>query len=245
MIDRAQSRPPQLMGEGISPSWFPGSNRLAFVTRSRGGDKWNSFSVSTDAPNATKRLEQTQLTEDPLEEIDRLAISPDGKWLAFSVFKQYVSGRIDESYIYLRSLEQKVKPKKLSQSYYPVWSPDSSKLAFYDSTQDKVTVLGISDSRELASFSLPDISFSSLQVVWSPDRNQNLLLISYALCEGSKGDCTTKNYVANLQNASSLTALPDARGSTWSPNGKEIVIEQEGKLFKMNSDGSNLLKLLP
>lgn len=59
------------------------------------------------------------------------AVSPDGKWIAYS------SDRTGENEIYVRSTTGTAEPRQLTRfgsgyRFRPVWSPDSRKLAFFD-----------------------------------------------------------------------------------------------------------------
>ncbi|NJP07813.1 MAG: hypothetical protein HC837_20430, partial [Chloroflexaceae bacterium] len=120
----------------------------------------------------------------------------------------------------------------------PVWSPDSSKLAFTETTSQTVTVYAFTSAFQTFAES------SGEPVTWSPD--------STALLYTSSAGQLWHAELASDQRGG-LPLLPDSRIGqvAWSPNGEWVVLVQlaestaMGTLWRMRLDGSDLQQLSP
>ena len=115
------------------PHWVDVSDDVAAVDLSPDGKRavfearGDLFSVPAKN-GATRNLTQTQGVRESSP-----AWSPDGRWIA------YYSDATGEMELYVRSQDGKEEPRQLTENsrawrYPPVWSPDSGKLAFSDSS---------------------------------------------------------------------------------------------------------------
>ena len=113
------SAEPRPWFQGTITAWFPDGQK---VLTSRQGDLWSVPINSTTA---------TQITKDEANE-RAPAISPDGKWIAFS------STRGGQNDVWIVAADGSAPPRQLTQAampedetrFGPVWSPDS-KTIFY------------------------------------------------------------------------------------------------------------------
>jgi len=112
------------------PSWFPNSQRIAYVTN-RGG-LWEIYSINIDGSDAIKYdvcIEHQYGLKFPSGQFPRIAVSPDGESLAFD----YIDN-LKRSEIYVLSIDtgeiKKLTNQMAGNSYTPSWSPDGKRIAF-------------------------------------------------------------------------------------------------------------------
>ena len=155
--------------------------------------------------------------------------SPDGKRLAFA--------REDGLYVMMASEQQ---PTRLSAHLGPVkqkaWSPDSGRLAFAAGPTG-IHTIRIDGTQEKT---LTDYSADFGDIAWSPD-GAYLYFLS-----AQNGPLELYRVDANGGQPTRLATAPqDIDFFTVSPDGKKIVFRDDGgKVYAMNSDGSQSRQLL-
>jgi dipeptidyl aminopeptidase/acylaminoacyl peptidase len=152
-IVSAQGGEPRLLGEGSSPAVAPDGKSVAYVLK---GQLW---SIRLDDPKS--KPEQLLQTRGSAQ---HLRWSPDGSRLAF------VSDRDDHSFIAVYSVADK------SVSYLdpssdldrdPVWSPDSTHIAFLRIPPDKNALLFVPHRTALPwSIRVADVHSGQGQTIW-------------------------------------------------------------------------------
>jgi len=112
------------------PSWFPDSQRIAYVSN-RGG-LWEIYSINSDGSDARKYdvcIDNQCGMKYPPGNFPVIAVSPDGASIAFDYLD--VLGRED---VYLLSINngaiKNLTQEMAGNSYNPSWSPDGMRIAF-------------------------------------------------------------------------------------------------------------------
>ena len=153
------SAEPRPWFQGTITAWFPDGQK---VLTARQGDLWAVPINSTTA---------TQITKDEANE-RAPAISPDGKWIAFS------STRGGQNDIWIVAADGNAAPRQLTQSampedetrFGPVWSPDSKTIAFVsnksDYWHDDIWLVDVASGKARQ---LTRGIMASETPVWSPD----------------------------------------------------------------------------
>ncbi len=233
IIQADEHQSPKYLVDGSCPSWYPDSNKLIFTVRSKSEIRSSIYSINADGSG------QTNLLGDIAGNVNELKLSKNGEWIIFSVFEPYIAGQV-ESYIYILRANTPEKPKKIKGSS-PTWSPDSSRIAFYDPKENAIKIMRVADDEILQSVRLSETSLSDWKLDWTPDHNQDFLLLSYST--GSKGNVVGKIHIVDLKTDRPPKYLTDGRSPSWYPDGKRIVFENERSIFKVELDGSNIIKL--
>jgi dipeptidyl aminopeptidase/acylaminoacyl peptidase len=152
--------------QGAITAWFPDSQR---VLTSRQNDLW---SVPVGSATAT------QITKDQANE-RAPAISPDGKWIAFS------STRGGQNDVWIVPADGATPPKQLTQGampedesrFGPVWSPDGKTIAYVsnksDYWHDDIWLVDVASGKARQ---LTHAIMASESPVWSPDGKQIAVL---------------------------------------------------------------------
>lgn len=112
------------------PSWFPDSQRIAYVSNREG--VWNIYSINIDGSDARKYdvcINNQCGMKYPSGYFPTIAVSPDGASIAFDYLD--VLGRKD---VYLLSINngaiKNLTQEMAGSSYNPGWSPDGIRIAF-------------------------------------------------------------------------------------------------------------------
>ena len=197
------------------------------------------------------------------------AISPDGKWLAFT------SNRLQNAEMYLmdlttRTLQQLTHTDELDE-YMPAFSPDGKSIAFVsERTRGGMMLPSVqasgSDPRTATIYlmdvdgrnqrPLIDIEGAQRAPVFSPD-GQKIAFESKAPTQGTESEPgSTENndtleiYVIHIDgtNKKQLTHNNvDDGHPTWAPNGKQIaftgMVDDIYHIFSVNADGGTVQRL--
>ncbi|MEQ9404689.1 MAG: DPP IV N-terminal domain-containing protein [Cyclobacteriaceae bacterium] len=188
------------------------------------------------------------------------SFSQDNQWI---VFYEHENGRMGNRDIYKIRVDGTEKTRLTQNSkhhYYPAFSPDGSKIAFVSAREGgnyEVFVMN-SDGSEPKNIT-KNVSHESCPS-WSPD-GKRLAFLSirdgylnlYTMNPDGSG---LKNVTNNqkresnqfIQTAQSVDELSYMYGTSWSPDGKQIVFVQKmgelQKLFIVDTDGKNLRELV-
>ncbi|MDT0608006.1 S9 family peptidase [Croceitalea rosinachiae] len=222
---------------GSSPSWFADGRRIVYSNK---GDLW-TIGIGEITPK--------RLTSDTLDERAPKP-SPDGKYVAF------YSGRSGFQDIWMVPSDGSAEAKQLTIEamalddfrFYPSWSPDSRKIAYYsfkgDYWEDDIWVVDVATgeerqvSKNLMAMSTP---------IWSPDGSQIALFanakdeywyedLSYIYLIDPKAGTDKK-----LKMQVHATDLLFNHTVSWSGDGSELFFpyqeRSEVELWRVSSQG--------
>lgn len=127
-----------------------------------------------------------------------------------------------------------------TDSWFPVWSPDGSKIAFYNGDQMDIYTVD-ADGSNLQNLTDNPAAVDS-RPAWSPDGSR--------IAFRSNRDGNWEVYIMDIDgsNQQNLTRDPETNGSpVWSPDGSKIaytgVTNDTSRLYLMNADGTNQVML--
>jgi Tol biopolymer transport system component len=219
------------------PAWSPDGTRIAFV-----GGYGQLYVVNPDGSNQTLLSKQTRNIESP-------AWSPDGTQIAF---KSLVNGTSEVYVINADGSQEKCLTNHASfkarhiaeQDDYPVWSPDSKRIAFASmrDSQFDIHVMNADGAQRVNLTNKP--AFYGVPA-WSPDGKR------IAFSSEREGN-NFEIYVMNSDGTDlkRLTNNPGWDGNpVWSPDGARIAFDSNvpGKLdqdiYVINADGTGLTRL--
>jgi len=176
------------------PDWSPDGTKIAFESDE---DIWT---INSDGSN------QTPLTETPRLIEQFPAFSPDGSRMCFFQFDYGRPGRF-----YVMDSDGS-DPTSLVETHYGEeceWSPDGTKIVFYESPSDEVYVVNADGSGRLLLIS--DKALDG-QPVWSPDGKK------VAFASDRDGDYDIYTMDADGSDVAQVTDLPgDERFPDWQP----------------------------
>jgi beta-glucosidase len=172
-------------------------------------------------------------------------------WIAFS---DEINGNRD---VYIIKSDGSNKTRLTTnegQDWNPVWSPDGKKIAFlsmrdgnseiYIMNVDGSNVRRLTNNKSYEGY--PSWSPDGQNLVFTTDRDEPDLVG----CVNSAAGCNSNIYVINITSLheTRLTDSPaDNEGSTWSPDGKQILFystrDGMGQIYVMQVDGSNVTRL--
>ena len=171
--------------------------------------------------------------------IEGIALSPDGKWLAFD------SNRNGSQEIYRLSLAGG-EPEPLTQSAEPDfvsgWSPDGREIAFYSYRRGTRRVYVMPAEGGLAREIAPKLA-NQRNPAWSPDG-------AGLVFSAAEGEHPNQIYVTH-RGADSAWGTPrrlttDGGASPrWSPDGRTIAFINRRSIWLMTADGTNPQVLVP
>ncbi len=180
---------------GQYPSWFPSSDKIAY--KGNDGDIWISQLDGNGQVNLTNTPDISEWLPD---------VSPDGSKIAFvrqvpSQLPEIVIMNIDGTV--LNTMVMGTAPQSLE------WSPDGSKLLFWDSSWDIFTIN--SDGTQLSNLT-GDLAYNSFSPTWSPDGTK----IAFTLRINTGSSIYDMLYIMNAD-GSAKTAICEIRGapSDW------------------------------
>ncbi len=174
------------------------------------------------------------------------AISPDCTRIAYYTwYHNYGSYGVDRIYIDGSNKIQLTVENtdwSLTDCYYPVWSPDGTKIAFASlQSYDRIYIMNSDGSNKTRV--TPLSNESNINPSWSPDGAR--IAFTSSLYGGDK-----EIYIINIDgsNRTNLTShsTADDFEPAWSPDGTKIAFVRYGfepQVYIMNADGSTPVKL--
>lgn len=188
-----------------SPSLSPDGETIAFAY-----DDGTGFRIYTVHKTGIN-LQQLVLSDDILPYQRYPSWSPDGAYMAFTVFNELYLTRSNGSNIQLLM--------EMGGLSYSVWSPDGGQIAFLAKRQDDRPGLEIfvidKDGKNLQAFS--DAIAGESRISWSPDGKQ----IAFRSLDGC-GDISTINLTTGAITKITKTPYME-KDPAWSPDGNYIA----------------------
>jgi Tol biopolymer transport system component len=132
------------VADGWGPSWFPDSQRIAFMSSNMG--VWEIHSINIYGSDLRKHCTLPRARVNyglplPSCEFPVLAVSPDGGSIAFEYLDNTPGGKQD---IYILTLDtgevRNLTSKYDGYKYCPTWSPDGTKIAFTLETTNDTSI---------------------------------------------------------------------------------------------------------
>ncbi|HSJ57424.1 MAG TPA: FHA domain-containing protein [Anaerolineae bacterium] len=222
--------------EGLFQMVFPGQNiqipemgpiggRLVLGSYDRGRNVWDVYEINTTLLGAGGERELL------VEQASEPDYSPDGQWIV------YYSWAPDRLGLRLVRADRTgdTQLTTVTDHYYPSFSPDGGRVAFYNQATNAVHVVNRdgSNMREITKGEFP---------AWSPVGNQ----IVYRGCLGG-GSCGLIVANADGSNPHQITKHANDAAPRWSPNGGQITFhsDRDGnwEIYVINSDGSWLRRI--
>ncbi len=137
-----------------------------------------AFALAPSAPRADAPLGRQPITHESLWMMKRVgtpAVSPDGKWVVYSVLEPTYEADKAVSDLWLVSADGLKKPRRITHTKAPegglAWSPDSSSIAFTTKREsddaEQVYILNLAEGGEARR--LTSISTGASNPKWRPD----------------------------------------------------------------------------
>jgi dipeptidyl aminopeptidase/acylaminoacyl peptidase len=184
-------------------------------------------------------------------------VSPDGKWVAYSVFQLNKDENTSMSNIWIASLDGKKKQQltysRQNSNSLPKWSPDGQWIAYLsDAGEDGTTQIWLISTKGDKAEQLTEFYGEISDYSWSPDSRKIAFIGSEDKSEGDEprpividryqfkadgqGYLTNARdhlYVYNFRNESTMLLTPgehDEFSPSWSPDGQYIAyVTKRGK----------------
>ncbi|MEZ4670136.1 MAG: hypothetical protein R3E39_19700 [Anaerolineae bacterium] len=146
----------------LEPAWSPDGQRIVFTT-SRDGFQ-ELYTMSPDG-SALQRMTTNELQNDL-----HAAYSPDGQWIAYMSNYSVGDGTAEIWLMRADGSEQQRLTENDVDDLYPIWSPDSQKIAFTrvhaDHHGSDITVYTLAGRKQLQLTHVPEYAYDPQ---WSPD----------------------------------------------------------------------------
>jgi Tol biopolymer transport system component len=215
------------------PSWSPDGLQIAFVSNR---EKGSAIYIMNSDGSDVKRL------TDPKGEINYPKWSLDGKQIAYSLT---TDRRVD---IYSVNIDGTNQKELLKEAMCLSWNPNGQQYIFNRGNIPQIMKMNADGSNINPFFASGNTFRIDLFPVWSPDGNR-LLFTKPSAQKGSSSMnyeiFTASDTGENEKQLTNYSGMDMAY--SWSPDGKQIVFmsDRDGnpELYKMNSDGSEILRL--
>ena len=219
--------------DDAQPAWSPDRTRIAFVRQGRRlGSGYQVWVMNADGSRA-RQITRGQVDVEPDWSPDGRSIvyrgnSPNGRTFDLYVVRPDGSGR--------RNLTR--NPNAVSVTD-PSWAPDSRRIAFQRSYQDRPIGTGIY-SIGVGGAGLRRLAGGGQEPAWSPD-GRRIAFIRQPATEGE----SFQIYLIGSGGGGlrRLTRGGENVAPEWSPDGRRIAFVRNDQLTVMNADGSGIKQL--
>jgi len=133
--------------------------------------------------------------------------------------------------------------EELVSGRFPSWSPDGEKIVYCSGWVDNIYIINVdgSNKRKITN-NTPRTNMGHWDPAWSPDGEK------IAFIYGSSPTLRigeTHLYLINTDGTQQvqLSDISWDGSPSWSPDGKKIVFTKSGRLYVINADGTNIIKL--
>lgn len=231
---------------GMSPDISPDGTRVASVTSRYGEHTYEIIASDLDGGNVKQVTDSKESSIWP-------KWSPDGSRIAFARGRDHQLGGNNRFHLYTMLKDgsdvQPLGHEAGAVSAPPVWSPDSSRLAFRNSGADALYVVNADGSGLRRIFDVPQPLENLLTYpAWSPDRN----LIAFGIARGSNATVSddTGIYVIDADGSNLRRILTFGNGifpskMSWSPDGSSILFIYNGGILVEDEEGGQRLTFVP
>lgn len=172
-----------------------------------------------------------------MKRVSNLALSPDGKWIAYVLTSYNMQENKGQRDIYLVSIDGKEKiqlTKGEGSNYSPAWSPDGKKIAFI-STRDGEPQVYIMEIETGMMKKMTNIALGADGVIWSPD-GKYLAFVSQVYPDCPDNDCNLKREKereTSKVKAKIFTTLPFRIWNRWIDNKRSHLFTVDVKTGKV------------
>ena len=219
----------------FDPTWSPDGMHIAFRSQRDGNDE--IYVMNADGTC------QTNLTNNPLGDWSP-AWSPDGKQIALARF--FDNNQFTDIAI-INMDGSGLKRLTHESGEYPAWSPDGTRIAFA-SARDGNYEIYVMNADGTGQTRLTDNPAYDMSPTWSPDGTQiafDTQRDGYPPVENGIGP-EFEIHVMNADGSKDIRLTNNTdedRFPNWGANGL-IAFSSNGRLFMMNKDGKDQMKLL-
>ena len=175
--------------------------------------------------------------------------SPNHKKIAFdSVSKVRDESKSGSSEIFLMEAGKPSKLQSIAYGYYPSWSKDSNQIAFYDRrpslSNPRFNVINMDDNLstvvELSTIEKSEHFYSA--PIWSNDGQK----IAFSTVKRrAEKPAIGKIHLVKTENLSSPQYIAQGYDFSWSPDSKNIVFSNRGKLLIIDTESLQITQLKP
>ena len=225
------------------PSWSPDGSRIAFVSYRTGHAQ--IYIMNADGSNQTRlTYAKDSRVGDTLSFVNP-SWSPDGSRILGETHWFSSGGDLGDDaggiYVFSVNTGDYTQLTHSSNDHNAVWSPDSSKIAFWRSP---VPNDGSRDEGDIYVMNSNGSGLTRLtgghNPVWSPVGSK------IAFISAKTGD-DSKLYVIQSDGSGEINLIGTRESiqpfPSWSPDGEKLVWESLGEIYLVNSDGSGLKKI--
>lgn len=221
------------------PAWSPDGSRIAFKRKVNKDGATDLYVMTADGNNQKLLARAVEFQDTP-------AWSPDGSKIAFASWRERdQSCSSCWSSIHIINSDGSNEVQLTQPRFYrsPTWSPDGKKIAFVDTAS-----IHVIDSEGGNQIQLPKVApkpYFPSSVSWSLDGSEILIWGFEPFRDGSglaKSRATIRA-ISALGGDGKGRLIAHGTDPVWAPDGSKIAFARSGRIYVMDADGKNQLRL--